>query len=70
MPESSGKALKAKASGYSLAPDTTVAISEDDESWYNRIHDSIYNTKTAQHITLKAIENLCKFKIKKETGAA
>lgn len=70
VPESSGKALKAGAPSYSLAPDTTVAINENDENWYNQKHDNIYNTKTARHITLKAIENLCKHKIKKETGAA
>ena len=70
VPDSSGKALKVKASGYTQARDTTVAINGDDESWYNRKHDSIYNNKTAQHITLKAIENLCKYEIKKRTGAA
>jgi pimeloyl-ACP methyl ester carboxylesterase len=70
VPNSSGKALKAKASSYVQTSEPTVDINENDESFYNRKHDDIYNTKTAKRITLKAIENLCKYKIKKETGAA
>jgi hypothetical protein len=68
VPDASAIALKAKPTGYTPGPEGTVDISDDDESWFDRQHDGVYKTKTAQKITLKAIENLCKTKIKKETG--
>ncbi len=71
VPDSSGRALKAGASGYTtISTNSTVDINEDDEGFYERKHDDIYKSKTAKRITLKAIENICKYKIKKETGAA
>ena len=68
VPDSSGRALTAKPAGYTKGPDGTVEINDGDEKAKARVHDQIYNTGTAQRITLKAIENLCKFKIKQETG--
>ena len=68
VPDSSGRALPAKPQSYTKGPDGTVEINDGDEKAAGRSHDKIYNTRTAQQITLKAIENLCKFKIKKETG--
>ena len=68
VPDSSGRALPAKPQSYTKGPDGTVEINDGDEKAAGRSHDKIYNTRTAQQITLRAIENLCKFKIKKETG--
>ena len=68
VPDSSGRALPAKPQSYTKGPDGTVEINDGDEKAAGRSHDKIYNTRTAQRITLRAIENLCKFKIKKETG--
>jgi triacylglycerol esterase/lipase EstA (alpha/beta hydrolase family) len=68
VPDSSGKALIAKPSYYNKGPDGTVEIHSGDEKEAARMHDQIFSSRTAQHITLKAIENLCKTKIKNETG--
>ncbi len=68
VPDCSGHALKAKPTGYTHGSDGTVDVNEDNEGWFDRQHDGIYDTKTAQKITLMAVENLCKTKIKKETG--
>jgi hypothetical protein len=68
VPDASGRALTAKPSFYDKGPDGTVDIDADDESDTARTHDRIFNTETARHITIKAIENLCKAKIRHETG--
>ena len=68
MPDSSGRALSSHPTGYIHGPDGTVSIGDGDESWFDRQHDGIYDTEKAQKITLTAIENLCKTKIKKEVG--
>ena len=68
VPDASGRALTAKPSFYDKGPDGTVDIDADDESDTARTHDRIFNTETARHITIKAIENLCKAKIRRETG--
>ncbi|MDA8138785.1 MAG: alpha/beta hydrolase [Desulfobacteraceae bacterium] len=69
VPDCSGRALNVKPSNYDKGPDGTVDITDQDEKEAARAHDQIYNTSTAQYITVKAIENLCKTKIKTETGA-
>ncbi|MDA8140537.1 MAG: alpha/beta fold hydrolase [Desulfobacteraceae bacterium] len=69
VPDGSGRALNAKPSYYDKGANGTVDIDAQDEQEAARVHDQIFNTSTAQHITLKAIENLCKTKIKNETGA-
>ena len=68
VPDSSGRALAARAASYTLASGSTVAVDENDEHFYSRKHDDIYKFKTAKHITLRAIENLCRHKIRTETA--
>ncbi len=70
VPDSSGRALEALPTGYIHGPEGTAHIGHCDENWFDRQHDAVYDTKSAQKITFNAIENLCKTKIKKETGAA
>jgi hypothetical protein len=69
VPDASGRALAARPSFYDKGPDGTVSIDADDENDAARSHDRIFNTATARHITIKVIENLCKAKIRRETGA-
>ncbi len=68
VPDSSGRALNISPTGYDSSSDATISVDQSDESWFKRQHDGIYDTKTAQTITLRAIENLCKLKIKNEAG--
>jgi len=68
VPGASGRALAARPSFYDKGPDGTVSIDADDENDAARTHDRIFNTATARHITIKVIENLCKAKIRHETG--
>ncbi len=69
VPDASGRALAARPSFYDKGPNGTVSIDADDENDHARTHDRIFNTATARHITIKVIENLCKAKIRRETGA-
>lgn len=39
-----------------------------DESWFDRGHEPIFKTKSAQHITFTAIENICRKEIKRMLG--
>ena len=58
------KNLQTKGSGNGK-----LRVDADDESDAARSHDRSFNTATAWHITIKVIENLCKAKIRHETGA-
>ncbi len=68
VPVSSGNALEEKIMGERNRKDAVAEIHGDDENWYDRQHDNVFNTKTGQVITLRAIENLCKAKIQADTG--
>ncbi|MBR9981428.1 MAG: alpha/beta fold hydrolase, partial [Desulfatitalea sp.] len=68
VPDSSAQALDAKPESYTKGPDGTVDINEKDESGAKREHSSVFNSRTAQQITLKAIENLCKHVFNKQTA--
>ena len=37
-----------------------------DEGFFDRAHEPIYNTKSAQFITLAAIENICRREIRRK----
>jgi len=39
-----------------------------DESWFDRGHEPIFKTKSAQYITFTAIENICRNEIKRMLG--
>lgn len=64
---SSGKALSAKTKKASKA-EATIAIGKDNEPWWERSHDNIFLTKSAQNITFAAIENFCLQKIEETLG--
>ena len=68
VPDSSARALDAKPESYTKGPDGTVDINENDESRAKREHSAIFKSRTAQQITLRAIENLCKHIFNKETN--
>jgi len=39
-----------------------------DEGWFDRGHEPIYKTKSAQHITFTVIESICRRRIAEQTG--
>ena len=67
VPDGSARALDARPESYTKGPDGTVDINESDESGAKREHSSIFNSRTARQITLRAIENICKHLFNKET---
>lgn len=52
---------KAKRTKPKMAPDF-------DEGWFDRAHEPIYKTQSAQFITFTAIENICRKEIRKMLG--
>ena len=41
---------------------------EFDEAWFDRGHEPVFQTKSAQHITFTAIENLCRRRLANQKG--
>ena len=52
------------------APRTASKTMPDfNESWFDRGHEPVYHTKSAQHITFTAIESICRRRIAKQKGS-
>lgn len=70
MPTGSGDGTVPVSSARALKMDKgrTIEINDTRESFFERGHEPIYKTETAQKITFTAIENLCREKIRRETG--
>lgn len=66
VPTSSGGALAAKTSD--LGPDEATVIIGDEAPWFDRFHEPIYKSGSAQHAAAASIENYCLAKVKREAG--
>jgi hypothetical protein len=66
-PDGSGDGTVADSSSSALNAKATVRIGEE-ESWFERGHEAIYRSESAQYVTFSAIENLCLKRIKEVAG--